>query len=96
MLRNPRTPTLFRFVLNKIDNMHVPNPNDPYTLVVQWNELYPFANVGHSTLPRHVLEREYTRDPAGMKAHRQGRAPIGNGPYRFIEWVPGSHITLQS
>ncbi len=96
MLRNPRTPTVSRFVLRKIENMLVPDPNDPYTLVVQWNELYSFANTGHSVYPQHVLEREYLRDPAGLKAHQQARAPIGNGPYRFVEWVPGSHIILEA
>lgn len=96
MLRNPRTPASTRGVLKKIDNMFVPNVNDPYTLVVEWNELFPFANVGHSVYPRHVLEREYMTDPSKLRAHRQARAPVGNGPYRFVEWVPGSHITLEA
>ncbi len=96
MLRNPRSPTVSRFVLRKIENMLVPNANDPYTLVVQWNELYPFANTGHNIYPRHVLEREYLRDPTGLKGHPQARAPIGNGPYRFVEWVPGSHMTFEA
>jgi peptide/nickel transport system substrate-binding protein len=96
MLRNPRTPTGTRFILKKIDNMSVPDVNDPYTLVVQWNELYPFANIGHTIYPRHVMEREYLTDPSKLRAHRQARAPVGNGPYRFVEWVPGSHITLEA
>ncbi len=95
MQRNPRSPTLSRFVLKKIDNMIVPNPNDPYTLVVQWSEAYPFANLGHSVYPKHVLEAGYLRDPSRLKGHTQARAPIGSGPYKFVEWVPGSHMTLE-
>ena len=76
--------------------MLVPDPNDPYTLIVQWNEPFPFANLGHAVYPRHVLEREYLADPSRLNAHRQARAPIGNGPYRFVEWVPGSHITMEA
>ncbi len=93
MLRNPRSPTLSRTIIRKIDNMSAP---DPYTLVVQWNERYPFANAGHIVYPQHVLEKEYQRDPGSLKAHRQARFPIGNGPYRMVEWVPGSHITLEA
>jgi len=96
MLRNPRSPTLSRFELNKIDNMRVPNPNDPYTLIVQWNEAYPFANLGHTIYPKHVLEADYIRDPSRLKGHRQAHAPIGSGPYKFVEWVPGSHMTLEA
>lgn len=97
MLRNPRSPTVSRTVLRKIDNMIVPNPADPYTLVVQWNERYPFANLYPDwVFPRHVLEREYLRDPSALKAHRQNRAPILNGPYKMVEWVAGSHITLEA
>lgn len=102
MLRNPRSPTVSRTILRKIDNMLVPNPNAPFTLVVQWNERYPFANIGayggtaHVPYPRHVLEKDYLRDPGQLKANKQNRFPIGNGPYKMVEWVAGSHITLEA
>jgi peptide/nickel transport system substrate-binding protein len=96
MLRNPRSPTVSRFVLRKIDHMAVPDPSDPYTLTVQWSELYPLAHLGHPVYPRHVMEREYLSNPAGLRAHQQARTPVGNGPYRFVEWNPGSHVTMEA
>ena len=100
MLRNPQTPQVSRFVLKKVDNVLVSNPADPYTLVVQWNELFPFAGsepFGHPyPLPRHILERPYLQDPTRLKAHPYWRAPVAAGPYRFVEWVAGSHITLEA
>jgi peptide/nickel transport system substrate-binding protein len=96
MLRNPRTPTVSRFTLRKIDNISAP---DPYTIVVQWNERYPFANVSTGSnliYPRHIMEREYLRDPSGLKNSKMARSPVGNGPYKFVDWVPGSHITLEA
>ncbi len=100
MLRNPQTPTRSRFILRKVDNIVVPNPSDPYTLVVQWNELWPFAGSElfdqAYPLPRHLLEKAYLSDPSKLKANPYFRKPIGNGPYRVTEWVAGSHISLEA
>ncbi len=100
MLRNPQTPQISRFVLKKVDNVLVPNINDPYELVVQWNELWPFANSSpfdqSYPLPRHVLEPAYLSDPTKLKAHPNWRKPVGSGPYKVIEWVAGSHISLEA
>ena len=101
-MRNPLAPPPSggRFVLNKVDNVLVPNPNDPYEMVVQWNELYPFAGSEPFDraypLPRHVLEAAYLRDPGKMRAHQNWRLPVGNGPYKMKEWAPGSHMTLEA
>jgi peptide/nickel transport system substrate-binding protein len=102
MLRHPLTPTIRRFILRKVDNVLVPTPDDPYTLVVQWNERWPFANVhpfgsgGDVIYPRHALEPAYLKDPSKLKVHPYWRAPVANGPYRFVAWVPGSSITLEA
>src|SRR3546814_15769613 len=48
MKRNPRVQEIQdRFIVRKVDNILVPNPGDPYTMVVQWNEQWPFANTDH-------------------------------------------------
>lgn len=100
MLRNPLVPGVSRFVLNKVDHVFVPNPRDPMTFVVQWNERYPFAGslpFGEQVVfPRHLLEPAYLRNPAGVPSHPYWRAPVGNGAYRFVEWTPGSHIILEA
>jgi peptide/nickel transport system substrate-binding protein len=100
MMRNPQVPSIARFVLNKVDNISVPNPDDPYTMVVQWNELWPFAGSQpfgqRYVLPRHILERAYLANPAQLKAHPYWRLAVGAGPYKMTEWVPGSHMSFEA
>ncbi len=101
MFRNPQAPPTSggRFIVNKIDNVFVPNVNDPYTMVVQWNELWPFAGnepFWPYPLPRHILEPAYLQDPSRLRAHPYWRLPVGSGPYKMTEWVPGSHMTFEA
>ncbi len=100
LMRNPRTPSTARFVVNKVDNILVTNMNDPYEMVVQWNELWPFAGSepfgAAYALPRHLLERPYLSNPENLRAEPYFRLPVANGPYRMTEWVAGSHMSFEA
>lgn len=70
--------------------------SDPNTLIVRWSTRRHTANLGHPLLPRHLLEGQFRENPAGIRTGAYAARPVGNGPYRFLEWVRGRHIRLQA
>jgi peptide/nickel transport system substrate-binding protein len=92
VLRDPRT------------GAHQPDPAltamtapDPQTLVVRWSARRHGANVDYyPLLPRHLLEATFRSNPAALRTGPFASRPVGNGPYRVVEWVPGRHIRLQA
>jgi peptide/nickel transport system substrate-binding protein len=64
---------------------------DDTTAVVKLKQAYvPFVAetlAGWPILPEHVQGK--------MTSEAFGRKPVGNGPFRFVEWVTGDHITLE-
>jgi peptide/nickel transport system substrate-binding protein len=73
---------------------------DPRTVVIKWRRLYHDAagiDMGFQPLPAHTL-REPFQSALGGDAESFVNLPfwtrdyVGAGPYRLIEWIPGSEI----
>lgn len=67
---------------------------DPHTVVVKLSRPAPYlltALAASETpiVPRHLLEGQK------IVGHPLNDAPVGTGPYRFKEWVRGSHIVYE-
>jgi len=68
---------------------------DSLTAVFRFRDRYPeafFDATFHMRiLPAHLLRNVPRHD---WRTAAFGRAPIGNGPYRFVRWTPGESVEL--
>jgi peptide/nickel transport system substrate-binding protein len=71
---------------------------DDYTVVVHMKSVFaPIVAFfmcmqgGFSILPQHLLDKYPDLNHVAWN-----NAPVGSGPFRFVEWVHGDHITLEA
>ncbi|HWI60860.1 MAG TPA: peptide-binding protein [Symbiobacteriaceae bacterium] len=66
---------------------------DPATVKFTLKEPFaPFlSNLTYGILPKHVFG---SKPVAEMKDNPANRKPVGTGPYKLGEWVPGQYLTL--
>jgi peptide/nickel transport system substrate-binding protein len=86
---NPKTPTAYAESFKQVKSAEAP---DPYTFRVTYAKPYAPALESWMTsiLPAHLLEGK------DITTSKLARHPIGTGPYRFKEWIPGQKIVLES
>lgn len=77
--------------LQAVESIECP---DDYTVVFKLKQPYSaflgfLAWYGTFVMPKHIYEgTDWTTNPANQK-------PIGTGPFKFVEWVKGDHVTLE-
>jgi peptide/nickel transport system substrate-binding protein len=84
---DPKTPTAYAEDFKQVKKAEAP---DPFTFRVTYSK--PFAPAleswGVAILPAHLLEgKDITKSELARK-------PVGTGPYRFKEWLPGQKLVL--
>jgi peptide/nickel transport system substrate-binding protein len=86
---DPKTPTAYAGDFQRVKRAEV---LDSHTFRVTYDRPFApaLASWTSAILPRHLLQgRDITKSPLS-------RHPIGTGPYRFHQWVPGQKIVLRS
>jgi peptide/nickel transport system substrate-binding protein len=86
---DPKTPTAYAEAYRQVKQAEAP---DPHTFRVTYAKPYAPAlgSWGVNILPQHLLAGvEVTRSPLS-------RAPVGTGPYRFVEWTSGEKLVLEA
>lgn len=98
--RNEQVPVVVRDITKRIANVSCPAGATGRRIVVNWRELYPFANLSpteYGALPRHVIEPMYRANPTKLNEAPFGNDPsrtITDGAYRLSEWQRGSSVTV--
>ncbi len=88
---HPRTPTAYKEDFLAVKDVEV---LDPYTVRIRYPKPYAQAleSWGIWMLPKHLLER-YVAE-GRLREAPQNRQPVGNGPYRFVEWKSGEKVVV--
>ncbi len=86
---DPAVPTAYAENYKQVDKVEV---LDPLTLRVSYKKPLARALVSWAVgiMPKHLLAgQDVTKSPLS-------RAPVGTGPYKFVEWLPGEKIVLEA
>lgn len=65
-----------------------------YRSKVEANWLLNWAQTGGSIIPKHLWDK--VKPSEFTKAHQLSRKPVGSGPFKLKEWVPGAYLILEA
>jgi len=73
---------------------------DDWTVKFVYKAALPTSkwNIMFAVIPQHIYQKDKTADPTLVTSdyhNRFNRNPIGNGPYKFVEWVTDDKIVLE-
>ena len=83
----PNSPSSFAIYTRAITETIVV---DPYTIRFKTKAPYPLLPIDLSTI--HIISKKAEQAPTGD--FNNGKAAIGTGPFKFVEYVPGDRIVL--
>lgn len=67
---------------------------DPHTVVIKLSDPHPALLSALSPVLMPVLPKHVYDDGQDIKKHPANSAPVGSGPFKFVEWKKGQHVIL--
>lgn len=93
MMIHPDVPSAYKETFFQIEKAEAP---DDFTFIVTFKEPYAPALArlsGMGGLPKHLLGKT---KPVDLIKSPLARKPVGNGPWRFVEWQAQTKIVVES
>jgi peptide/nickel transport system substrate-binding protein len=84
----PNSPSSFRIYTQSVVGWEIV---DPYTIRLKTAKVYPLLPTDISTI--NIINKKFEQGPTAD--FNSGKAAIGTGPFKFVEYVPGDRIVLQ-
>ncbi len=94
LIKNPATASYVATSLSNVDSVTTP---DSSTAVVWFHSRSPeqFYQIVYNlqAIPQHIYA---SIKPEELKQSPQAKAPVGNGKFRFVRWVPNATLELMA
>ncbi|WP_421902822.1 peptide-binding protein [Maridesulfovibrio sp.] len=89
MMIDPKTPTAYAGDFLNVKEFKL---IDKYTFEVRYDKVFARSLItwALSILPKHILENE------NLNTTKYRRNPVGSGPYKLKEWIPGRRLVLEA
>ncbi|WP_320005826.1 peptide-binding protein [Maridesulfovibrio sp.] len=89
MMIDPKTPTAYAGDFKNIKEF---KRTGKYTFEVRYDKVFARSLITWASdiLPKHILENE------DLSTTKYRRNPVGAGPYKLKEWVPGRRVVLEA
>ncbi|MCF8466263.1 MAG: ABC transporter substrate-binding protein [Sneathiella sp.] len=68
---------------------------DPLTAVINFDKPHPAAFLAMSSALLPIIPKHIYGDGQDIKTHPANSAPVGSGPFKFVEYKPGEYIILE-
>lgn len=84
----PNSPSSFRIYTQSVVGWEIV---DPHTIRLKTAKIYPLLPTDIATI--NIVSKKFEQGPTAD--FNSGKAAIGTGPFKFVEYVPGDRIVLQ-